>query len=83
MSDLYAKLKEQARDSQKRWDKIESIIGHMKQRNKDGEDLWEDEIIECLELLMLNLRPASNVEAELSSLENSLLNLEKTFGKVK
>jgi len=83
MSDLYAKLKEQARESQKRWDKIESIISHMKQRNKDGEDLWEDEIIECLELLMLNLRPASNVEAELSGLENSLLNLEKTFGKVK
>jgi hypothetical protein len=83
MSDLYEKLKEQARESQKRWDKIDKIINHMKSRYKSGEDLLEDDVIECLELLMLNLRPATNVEAELAGLEASLFSLEKFIGKGK
>ena len=81
MSNMYEKLKEQARESQKRWDKLETLISDMKKNAKAGEKVWEDDIIECLELLMLNLRPAVNVETELAGLENSLLNLEKVLGK--
>jgi hypothetical protein len=81
MSDLYEKLKEQARESKGRWNKIETLISDMKKNAKAGEKVWEDDIIECLELLVLNLRPAADVEAELKSLEASLFSLDKVLGQ--
>lgn len=79
MGNIYEELKKQARDNQARWNKIEDILKHMKSSLKQGNDIWEDELIECLELLVQNLKPPVNVEGEIADLEKSFDGLGKLF----
>jgi len=79
MTDLYDKLKKQARDNQKRWDEIDSLLIEMKDVNKN---LFESNIVRCLELLVKSLRPPINIENEINGLEKSLGDLEKVFKKM-
>lgn len=81
MTNIYEELKKQARDNKERWNKIETIISDMKKGLRAGEDLelWGDHLVECLELLVLNMKPTMDAEAELKALESSLFALDSVF----